>query len=227
MVSFQNVSKVYGTGIKALDEASFFIDRGEFVFVVGPSGAGKSTITKLMYREEIPDSGNVIVNNFNLNKIQRKEIPYLRRSIGMVFQDFQLLARKTVYENVSFAMEVTGAAKRNIRRRVPEVLSMVGLGNKAKMLPGNLSGGEQQRVGIARALVNNPKIIIADEPTGNLDNETAWEIMSLLDQINKLGTTIIMVTHSHHIVDDMKKRVIAIEQGKIVRDEEGGYHNAL
>lgn len=224
MILFSNVSKVYDNGTKALDNISFFIERGEFVFIVGPSGAGKSTLIKLLMHEETATSGDVIINNVNVGALKQNQIPYLRRSMGVVFQDFRLLPKKTVYENVSFAMEIVGASKRAIRRQVPNVLSMVGLSAKAKMLPGQLSGGEQQRVALARALVNNPAFLIADEPTGNLNPKTAMEIMELLDDINKRGTTVIMATHAKDIVNEMKKRVIAIEDGVIARDEvRGGY----
>ena len=223
MILFQNVTKIYDNKIVALKDATFRIEKGEFVFIVGPSGAGKSTITKLMTREELPDSGTIRVGDFDVCILHKKQIPYLRRSMGIVFQDFRLLPNKTVYDNVAFAMEVTGAGRRAIRRRIPDVLSMVGLTSKARNYPHQLSGGEQQRVGIARALANTPHIIIADEPTGNLDNDTAWEIMSILDHINKQGTTVVMVTHSQHIVDEMQKRVIAIEHGSVVSDQQGGY----
>ncbi len=223
MVLFEHVTKTYNNNVKALDDVSFHIRKGDFVFVVGHSGAGKSTLTKLMMHEETPDAGYIRVADFDVGKLSRKMVPYLRRSIGMVFQDFRLLPNKTVYENISFAMEVIGATQRQIRRRIPDVLSMVGLTAKAKCYPNELSGGEQQRVGIARALANNPQLIVADEPTGNLDDETAWEIMAILDRINKYGTTVIMVTHSQKIVDEMQKRVIAIDRGKIVKDEQGGY----
>ncbi len=224
MILFSNVSKVYENGTKALDNISFFIERGEFVFIVGPSGAGKSTLIKLLMHEETATSGDVIINNVNVGALKQNQIPYLRRSMGVVFQDFRLLPKKTVYENVSFAMEIVGASKRAIRRQVPNVLSMVGLSSKAKMLPSQLSGGEQQRVALARALVNNPSFLIADEPTGNLNPKTAMEIMELLDDINKRGTTVIMATHAKDIVNAMKKRVIAIEDGIIARDEvRGGY----
>lgn len=223
MVIFENVSKTYENGVKALDGVSFRVDKGEFVFIIGPSGAGKSTITKLMIREEVQDSGRVIVGDFDVASMHRKNVSALRRSMGMVFQDFRLLSNKTVYENVAFAMEIVGANSKQIRRRVSTVLAQTGLSEKWKFYPNQLSGGEQQRVGIARALVNNPKFIVADEPTGNLDNETADGIMELLSDINKCGTTIIMVTHSKEIVDKMNKRVIAIENGLVVKDEQGGY----
>ena len=220
MILFQNVTKIYEDRIIALNDATFHIHKGEFVFVTGPSGAGKSTITKLITCEEKPDSGKITVANFDVSSLPSQKVPYLRRSMGIVFQDFRLLPKKTVYENVSFAMEVVGANSRTIRRRVPDVLSMVGLTGKAKSYPDQLSGGEQQRVGIARALANKPHILIADEPTGNLDNDTAWEIMSILDHINKQGTTILMVTHAQNIVDEMKKRVICIDNGIVTCSEE-------
>ena len=223
MVVFENVTKVYDNGVKALDGVSFNIDKGEFVFIIGPSGAGKSTITKLMIHEEVQDSGRVIVGDFDVAKMPRRRISDLRRSMGMVFQDFRLLTNKTVYENVAFAMEIVGANPKDIRRRVSTVLSQTGLSDKWKFYPEQLSGGEQQRVGIARALVNNPKFIVADEPTGNLDGETADGIMELLNDINKCGTTVIMVTHSQQIVERMKKRVITIEGGLVVKDQRGGY----
>ena len=223
MIEFQNVSKVYTENkVRATKDVSFFIDKGEFVFLVGPSGAGKSTITELIIREEIADSGKIIVNGFDVCNMKNKDIPMLRRSIGMVFQDFRLLPNKTVYENVAFAMQVIGASKRAIRKRVPVVLAMVGLSNKAKDRPDQLSGGEKQRVALARALANNPPVIIADEPTGNLDPETAKEIMALLEEINQHGTTMIVATHAKDFVDTMKKRVLAIEDGVLVRDEEKG-----
>lgn len=220
MILFQNVTKIYEDRVIALNDATFHINRGEFVFVTGPSGAGKSTLTKLITREEAPDNGKITVADFDVTSLPAKKIPYLRRSMGIVFQDFRLLPKKTVYENVSFAMEVVGASSRQIRRRVPDILSMVGLSSKAKSYPDQLSGGEQQRVGIARALANKPHILIADEPTGNLDNDTAWEIMSILDNINKQGTTILMVTHAQNIVEEMQKRVITIENGIVTCPEE-------
>lgn len=224
MIIFSNVSKTYENGANALDNVSFYIEQGEFVFIVGPSGAGKSTLIKLLMREESATSGEVIINDVNVNALKQNQIPYLRRSMGVVFQDFRLLPNKTVYENVSFAMEIIGASRREIRRQVPNVLSLVGLSHKAKSLPTQLSGGEQQRVALARAIVNNPSFLIADEPTGNLNPKTAQEIMELLNAINKRGTTVIMATHAKDIVDQMKKRVIAIEDGVIVRDEARGVY---
>ena len=228
MILLSNVTKTYPNGSTALDDVSFFIERGEFVFIVGPSGAGKSTLIKLLMHEETPTDGQVIINNKDIGKLKRREVPYLRRSMGVVFQDFRLLSNKTVFENVAFAMDIIGASRKEIRKQVPNVLSLVGLSHKAKSYPKELSGGEQQRVALARALVNNPAFLIADEPTGNLNPKVAMEIMELLDSINKRGTTVIMATHAKDIVDQMKKRVIAIEDGVIVRDEargEYGYEN--
>ena len=223
MIEFKNVTKTYeDTGVMALNDVSFFIDKGEFVFLVGPSGAGKSTLTKLIINEEKANEGEIRVNGFELSTLPKKKVPYLRRSIGMVFQDFRLLPNKTVFENVAFAMQVIGASRGEIRRSVPNVLSLVGLAHKAKMQPGQLSGGEQQRVSLARALVNKPPVIIADEPTGNLDPDTACEIMQLLSDINKRGTTMIVATHAKNFVDEMHKRVLAIEDGVLVRDEKEG-----
>lgn len=226
LILLSNVSKIYPNGSTALDDISFFIERGEFVFIVGPSGSGKSTLIKLLMHEEVATSGQVIINNDDVALMKRREIPYLRRSMGVVFQDFRLLPKKTVFENVAFAMDIIGAGRKEIRKQVPNVLSLVGLSHKAKSYPDELSGGEQQRVALARALVNNPAFLIADEPTGNLNPKAAMEIMELLDDINKRGTTVIMATHAKDIVDKMKKRVIAIEDGKIARDEtRGGYGN--
>jgi cell division transport system ATP-binding protein len=215
----QDVWKTYADGTHALRGISVKVNPSEFVYVVGPSGAGKSTFMKLMYREERPTKGSIFVNGFNLEKLKQRKIPYLRRNIGVIFQDFRLLPKLTVYENVAFAMEVIEAPKKMIKKRTAEVLELVKLKDKAGSLPTQLSGGEQQRVAIARAIVNNPSFIIADEPTGNLDPETSWGIMKLLEEINFRGTTIIMATHNKEIVNTMRKRVIAIEQGQIVRDE--------
>lgn len=223
MIEFKNVSKVYETGTEAVHNANFRIDKGEFVFLVGSSGSGKSTLIKLILKEEEPTRGNIIINGKDTTFLKPKRVPFLRRSMGVVFQDFRLLPDKTVYENVAFAMYIVKATPRHIRRQVPMVLSLVGLSAKAKMYPNELSGGEQQRVALARALVNNPSMIIADEPTGNLDPDTAWEIMNLLNDINLRGTTVVMATHAKNIVDTMKKRVIHIEKGNIVGDGKGGY----
>jgi len=224
LIQFYNVSKIYPNGVKALTDITLRIRKGEFVFLVGPSGAGKSTLTKLLYREELPTRGQIIFNGKNIVRMRSREVPHLRRKIGMVFQDFRLLPRKTVYENVAFALEVIGASNREIRKTVPAVMNMVGLSEKASAFPDHLSGGEQQRVCVARAIVNNPVLIIADEPTGNLDPETSRELMKLFLDINRQGTTIIMVTHAQDIVDAMKKRVVALAGGSIVRDEEEGVY---
>lgn len=222
MIEMQDVWKTYPNGSVALENINVKIDKGEFVYVVGPSGAGKSTFIKLMYREEKPTKGQIVVNNIHLSHIKNRHIPRLRRSIGVIFQDYKLLHRKTVFENVAFAMEVIGVPKRMIKKRVLEVLDLVKLKHKARVKPNQLSGGEQQRVAIARALVNKPEMIIADEPTGNLDPDTSWEIMDLLDEINAHGTTVVMATHNREIVNGMRKRVLAIENGKVIRDEQRG-----
>ncbi len=223
MIEFVNVTKRFeDAGNVALENASFKIENGEFVFLVGSSGAGKTTITKLIMRETNVTEGQVFLDGIDVTKLPDKEIPFLRRKMGVVFQDFRLLEDRTVYENVEFAMRIVGAGRREIRKRVPEVLNEVGLNYKAKMFPRQLSGGEQQRVALARALVNHPLILIADEPTGNLNPKTAMEIMEIFEEINRMGTTIIMATHAKDIVDEMKKRVIEIQDGKIVRDEVGG-----
>ncbi len=224
----KDVWKTYDNGIKAINGIDITIDKGEFVYIVGPSGAGKSTFMRMMYREEKPTSGKIVINGKDVGKLKNKYIPKLRREIGVVFQDFKLLPRLTVYENVAFALEVIEESKANTRKRVMETLSLVNLKNKARFLPDELSGGEQQRVSIARAIVNNPHILLTDEPTGNLDPETAWGIMDLLDQINNRGTTVIMATHNKDIVNTFRKRVIAIDGGIVTRDEargEYGYEN--
>lgn len=219
MIQMQDVWKTYPNGVMAVNGISIYIKKGEFVYVVGPSGAGKSTFIKMIYREEKPTRGEITVNNQELSKIKERHIPYLRRNIGVVFQDFKLLQSLTVFENVAFAMEVIEEDKETIRHRVMNVLDIVRLKNKARFMPHELSGGEQQRVSIARAIVNNPAVLIADEPTGNLDPETSWEIMHILEEINERGTTIVMATHNRDIVDNMRKRLIAIEGGRIARDE--------
>lgn len=224
MIEFKNVTKRYNNDVVALDDVSFTIDKGEFVFLIGQSGAGKSSIIKLLMREENPTSGNIYVDGVDITTLHHRDIPYLRRSIGVVFQNFRLLPKTTVYDNVAFAMQVVGASHRQIRRQVPTVLSQVGLAHKARCYPNQLSGGEQQRVCMARAIVNKPTVLIADEPTGNLDSEIATEIVNVLDDINKKGTTILMATHAEKIVNDMCKRVITLENGILKRDEEkGGY----
>ena len=226
MIEFINVSKTYRTGTHALHNFSLNIDRGEFVFVVGPSGAGKSTFIKLMMREEKPTDGEIYVNGQNLVKMRRRKVPYFRRTLGVVFQDFRLIPYMNVYDNVAFAMRVTNVRRREIRERVPYILKLVGLEGKSKSLPEHLSGGEQQRVALARALVNNPPLIIADEPTGNIDPELSFEIVDLLSEINKCGTTIVMVTHEHNLVSEFNHRVITIEEGSVVSDNRNGRYSA-
>ena len=224
MIHMKNVSKIYDNGAVALDRVNVDIQKGEFVFIVGASGAGKSTFIKMLFRETLPTSGELTVNGHDVVKMQRKEVPYLRRELGVIFQDYRLLPDKTVFENVAFAMQVIEAPRRLMQRSVNSVLDVVGLRDKYKCFPNQLSGGEQQRVAIARAIVNDPAIVIADEPTGNLDPETSWDIMDIFTRINRAGTTIVMATHDKAIVDTMQRRVIAIEDGRIVRDEaRGGY----
>ena len=222
MIEMMNVTKKYNKGITAINNLSIQIKDGEFVYVVGPSGAGKSTFIKMMYREEKATKGRIRVGKYDLMKIRDRQIPYLRRYVGVVFQDFKLLQNKTVYENVAYAMEVIEKSPREIKRRVQEVLELVNLKHRIDNFPNELSGGEQQRVAIARAIVNTPGILIADEPTGNLDPETSMEIMDILERINEQGTTIVMATHNSQIVNEKKHRVIAIENGQIVRDQEQG-----
>jgi cell division transport system ATP-binding protein len=222
MIEMQEIYKKYPNGVMAANGLNIRIKQGEFVYVVGPSGAGKSTFIKMMYREERPTNGTIIVNGVNLSKLKLKRIPYFRRQIGVVFQDFKLLPTLTAYENVAYALEVIEEDPKVIKKRVMDVLELVGLKTKARMLPTELSGGEQQRVSIARSIVNLPRVVIADEPTGNLDPETSWEIMKILEEINSRGTTVVMATHNREIVNAIKHRVIAIENGKIVRDEQQG-----
>lgn len=224
MIRFSNVKKTYPSGTHALKGLSFELKDGEFAFLVGPSGAGKSTILSLLTAEEPITDGTLMVNGYNLNTIRPRQVPYLRRSLGIVFQDFRLIANKTVYENMAFAMRVIGASTKEMRKRIPYVLDLVGLADKQERYPDELSGGEQQRVAIARALVNNPSTIIADEPTGNLDPDRSLEIMTLLEMINALGTTMLVVTHEKALVNHFNKRVIHIEDGKVVSDEEGGFY---
>lgn len=222
IIEFRGVSKTYIGGTHALDDVNIKINRGEFVFVVGSSGAGKSTFMKLIMREEKANTGKIKVNGFNLTEMSRKDVPLLRRTMGIVFQDFRLIPTMNVFQNVAFAMYVVGASDRDVRREVSKALSKVGLGHKARSMPSQLSGGEQQRVGLARALVNSPDLIIADEPTGNVDPNMSYEIVNMLTDINKLGTTVLMVTHDHNLVRDFQHRVIMLDGGKIVADNAGG-----
>jgi cell division transport system ATP-binding protein len=223
-VSLRGVRKVYPNGKAALDDVDLTLGEGEFVFLVGPSGAGKTTLLKLLIRDERPTSGEVILDGRNLARVPRRKVPELRRKIGIVFQDYKLLPTRTVRENVAFALEVTGTPRRQIRPAVERALAVVGLGAQADQLPTTLSGGEQQRTAIARALVHEPRLIIADEPTGNLDPLISWEIIQLLLRINELGVTILMATHNASVVTALRRRVVALEEGRVVRDEVGGYH---
>ncbi len=225
MIRLIDIEKEYDNGTKALKGVDVRIDDGEFVFLVGPSGSGKSTIIKLITAEIAPTEGRLMVNGYNLNNIRPSQVPYMRRTLGIIFQDFRLIDKKTVWENLAFVMRAVGSSNREIRRRIPYVLELVGLEQKADHYPSELSGGEQQRVAIARALVNNPSMIIADEPTGNLDPQRSLEIMTLLERINGLGTTVLVVTHEKALVNRFAKRVVAIENGRIISDETGGYYN--
>lgn len=222
LVQFYNVSKIYKNGVKALNDISLKIDRGEFIFLMGSSGAGKSTLVKMLIREELPSRGQIFVASRSIVRMKRSEVPALRRNIGMVFQDFKLLENKTVYENIAFAMKVVGAGSSDIRVRVPEVIQLVGLKGREDSFPGQLSGGEQQRVGIARAIVNRPLLLIADEPTGNLDMNTSLEIMDLIYDINRKGTTVVMATHARELVKNAHKRVIVLERGRVIADQNTG-----
>ncbi|MCL1786937.1 MAG: cell division ATP-binding protein FtsE [Defluviitaleaceae bacterium] len=223
MIDIRKAVKIYENGAKGLEGVDLHIDKGEFVFVVGSSGSGKSSLLRLLLKETELTSGKIRVDGEDISKITRKQLPYYRRKMGVVFQDFRLLKDRTVYDNVAYAMQIVEATHREIRRTVPQVLSLVGLARKAKAYPTQLSGGEQQRTALARAIVNRPPLLIADEPTGNLDPEIAWEIMTLLEEINMRGTTVLVATHAHDIVDDMQKRVVSLKKGLIVRDEQGGY----
>lgn len=227
MIRLTDIHKAYDNGTRALKGISLRIDDGEFVFLVGPSGSGKSTILKLLTAETAPTEGRIMVNGYNLNNITARQIPHLRRTLGVIFQDFRLIDQKTVYENLTFTMRVVGASPREIRKRVSYILELVGLEKKKNMRPDQLSGGEQQRVAIARALINNPGMIIADEPTGNLDPQRSLEIMLLLEKINELGTTVLVVTHEKELVNRFAKRVVAIESGRIISDGMGGYYANL
>jgi cell division transport system ATP-binding protein len=227
MIELRKVTKVYPSGVEALVDVNLHIGKDEFIFVVGPSGSGKTTLLKLLYREELATAGEVIVDKINVSDLRRRDIPYLRRNIGVVFQDYKLLPKRTVQENVAFALWVTGASRSEIRRKTGLVLELVGLTKKAGAFPAELSGGEAQRVCIARSIVNSPLLLLADEPTGNLDPATAWEIMELLDKINRRGTTVVVATHEKGNVDRMKKRVVAIEFGRVVRDEQLGSYSSV
>ncbi|HEY1977007.1 MAG TPA: cell division ATP-binding protein FtsE [Candidatus Baltobacteraceae bacterium] len=224
MISLRNVSLVYPNGVHALDNVTLEIAKGDFVFLVGHSGTGKSSLMKLLYREARPSSGEIIVDGIRVDRLKNSRVPALRRHLGVVFQDFKLLSDKTVWENVAFAMQVTGAHTRDVMRQVPRVLDLVGLSHKSRMYPNELSGGEQQRTAIARALVNNPKILLCDEPSGNLDPSNTTEIMELLLRINLKGTTVVVATHNQAVVDRMRRRVVRLEDGRIVTDEERGYY---
>ncbi|HTV91255.1 MAG TPA: cell division ATP-binding protein FtsE [Verrucomicrobiae bacterium] len=224
MISLRNVSLVYQNGVRALDNVTLEIGKGDFVFLVGHSGTGKSSLLRLLYREQLPSNGEITVDGIRVDRLRRGRVPALRRHLGVVFQDFKLLSDKTVWENVAFAMQVTGAHTRDVMRQVPRALDLVGLAHKSRMYPGELSGGEQQRTAIARALVNNPKILLCDEPTGNLDPSNTTEIMELLLRINLKGTTVLVATHNQAVVDRMRRRVVRLEDGKVVTDEERGYY---
>ncbi|MGE5528452.1 MAG: cell division ATP-binding protein FtsE [Patescibacteria group bacterium] len=224
MIQMHNLSKIYGNGVVALANVTLSIAKGEFVFLVGPSGAGKSTFIKMVIRWELPTEGTVIVGRRNVALLRQREIPYFRRNIGVIFQDYKLLPNKTVHENIAFALEATEASQREISRQVPAVLDLVGLADRANLRPAELSGGEQQRVSLARAIVNRPLLLLADEPTGNLDPDTSWGIMDLLLEINKRGTTVVMATHNKEIVNRMRRRVIALDAGRVVRDEQKGVY---
>jgi len=224
LIQISNVKKIYENGATGLNGVDLTIEQGEFVFIVGSSGSGKSSLIRLLLKETEPTAGRILVNDYDLSKLKRRHLPAFRRSMGVVFQDFRLLKDKTVFENVAFAMQIVEASNREIRRAVPQVLALVGLARKARAYPNQLSGGEQQRTALARAIVNKPPLLIADEPTGNLDPHTAWEIMTLLEDINDRGTTVVIATHAHDIVDEMQKRVVAIKSGVVVRDvKKGGY----
>lgn len=225
MIQLKNVSKVFSNGVEALSNIDLHIGKEEFIFIVGPTGAGKSTLLKLLYREELPTAGEVIVDRINIAELKPNQVPYLRRNIGIVFQDYKLLPRRTVYENVAFALQVTGAPRSQIRRRVTQILELIGLLKRANNFPHELSGGEQQRTCIARAIVNSPPLLLADEPTGNLDPATSWEIVQLLEKINKRHTTVIVATHNKSIVDSMRKRVVALENGRVIRDQQLGAYS--
>jgi cell division transport system ATP-binding protein len=224
VISLRGVSLIYPNGTKALDGVDLDIEKGSFVFLVGHSGTGKSSLLRLLYREQLPTQGEVVVDGIRVDKLKRSRVPYLRRNVGVVFQDFKLLADKTVWENIAFALRVTGAPSKDVMRQVPRSLDLVGLSHKSRMFPSELSGGEQQRTAIARALVNNPKILLCDEPTGNLDPSNTTEIMELLLRINLKGTTVVVATHNQAVVDRMRRRVVRLEDGRVIADEERGFY---
>tara|TARA_B100000586_G_scaffold150809_1_gene109522 strand:- start:224 stop:904 length:681 start_codon:yes stop_codon:yes gene_type:complete len=224
MIRLKGVSKVFSNGLKALDTIELTIQKNEFVYLVGPSGAGKSTLLNLIFRADVPSTGDIIIDHFSLNNIRKSQVPYLRRSIGVVFQDFKLLPKRTVFENVAFALQFFNYSRARIRRQVTQVLELVGLEEKMRQLSSELSGGEQQRICIARAIVNNPPILLADEPTGNLDPDTSWDIMRLLSKINSRNTTVVVATHNEGIVNSIRKRVIALDNGQMIRDQELGVY---
>ncbi len=224
MIDLIDVSKEFPNGVKALQGVNLHVGKEEFLFIVGPSGSGKTTLLKMLYREENPSAGKVMVDKINVSELNREQIPYLRRNIGVIFQDYKLLSKRSLYDNVAFALQVTGTPRSQVRRKVIQVLELVNLAHKIRSTPEELSGGEKQRACLARAIVNNPPILLADEPTGNLDPATSWDIIQLLDKINRRNTTVIVATHDKHIVDNMKKRVVEIISGKIIRDQQlGGY----
>lgn len=222
MIQFRGVSKVYPNHVAALRNVNIAVDKGEFVFIVGPSGAGKSTLVKCIYREELPTRGSIVVDGRDVTSLKPSAVPYLRRDVGVVYQDFKLLPNRTAYENVAFALECTEASQREIAKRVPAVLELVGMKDKVKALPIQLSGGEQQRIALARAIVNSPAVIVADEPTGNLDPDNSWAIIRILLELSRMGATVVVATHEKHIVNHLKQRVIAMDRGEVVRDEEKG-----
>ena len=225
MITIQKLTKIHENGFLALDNIDLHINKNEFVYLVGPSGSGKSTLLNMIFRAAIPSSGRILIDKYDINKLSMKQVPHLRRNIGVVFQDFKLLEKRTVFENLAFALRVTHTKRSSIRRQVNQVLELVGLHEKMNHLPSELSGGEQQRICIARAIVNNPPILLADEPTGSLDPDTSWEIMKLLSKINTRNTTVVVATHNKSIVEDIRKRVVALENGKVVRDQELGLYN--
>tara|TARA_Y100000814_G_scaffold287322_1_gene257320 strand:- start:281 stop:961 length:681 start_codon:yes stop_codon:yes gene_type:complete len=226
MIKVKKISKVFSNGHKALDDIDFMINKGEFVYIVGPSGSGKSTLLNCIFRKEIPTAGSILIDNYSLDQLSNRQIAFLRRNIGMIFQDFKLLQSRNVFDNIAFALHIFGYSRSAIRRHVNQVLELVGLDDRAHHFPSELSGGEQQRICIARAIVNNPPILLADEPTGSLDPDTSWEIMQLLSKINLRKTTVLVATHNKGIVDDLRKRVIALEYGKLIRDQQLGVYDS-